>query len=98
MLKAGNIRENSFEEIWNNSFKDIRELILWKNWKECEKCELSKSFCDYRIPAFSKNLHNKFNFCGATEIQKKVSLLRNNMRKKQTESFSNDLARSYDTW
>ncbi len=51
-LNCGNIKENSFMEIWENSpqFEEIRNLKI-KNWEKCLSCNLNK-VCR-RCPSFS---------------------------------------------
>ena len=95
---AGNIREKRFEEIWNTSFADIRQLGQWKNWDQCTTCPVSKSFCDYRLPVLSKNIHGNYHTCGATEFQKEVMLMRANIRDTEDFVLSNDFARAIDIW
>jgi len=95
---AGSIREKSFEEIWNTSFADIRQLGQWKNWDHCTTCPVSKSFCDYRLPVLSRNIHGNYNICGATEFQKEVMLMRANIRNTEDFALSNDFARAIDIW
>lgn len=68
---AGNVRESSFSDIWENSFKSIRG-IEWKDFKECETCELNEyfggtQFCKLRCPALSNVLHGDPLYCGASD-------------------------------
>jgi MoaA/NifB/PqqE/SkfB family radical SAM enzyme len=97
-LCAGSLRENSFREIWTDSFTDALELMLWKNWPMCPTCPLSKGYCDYRLPVFSYNLHGMYNVCGATDVYKEVAAMRNDLRLGEPEVLDTDMARSWDTW
>ncbi len=68
---AGNVRENPFPEMWENSFKSIR-AIEWKDFKGCETCELNKyfggvQFCKLRCPTLSNVLYGDPLQCGASD-------------------------------
>lgn len=73
----GNLRRKSFTDIWNNSFRNIRE-IKWQDFIECKTCEVAKAnyFCNFRCPALSKNLHNDQFVCGATPFIRKAAPIR----------------------
>lgn len=98
MFKAGNVLKNSFKYIWNNSFKKIRELVLWKNWKHCNDCILKNEYCDFKMPVLSYNLHKKYTYCGAPESQIKIMEMRIKDREKSKNAYSNDKAREIDFW
>ena len=98
MFKAGNIRESTLMELWNNSFKEIREYVKWKNWKKCLSCPLNKQFCDYRMPVLSFNLHKEYTYCGALPSQKEIMDRRYNKRESDHYAYSNDRARELDFW
>lgn len=83
LFKAGNIRENNFLDIWNNSFKDIRG-IRYSDFKRCENCELNKLLpnCKLRCPPLSKALYNDLTYCGGTDIKIKSLIEKMKFRKK----------------
>jgi len=97
LFSGGNLREKSFKEIWDRSFKEIRELGKWKNFNDCKKCELSRYFCDSRLPVLSRNVGGGFGKCGATPIMKKIMALRIKLRE-YGYGFSVDKARAVDIW
>lgn len=98
LFPAGNVREKQFKTIWETSFADFRKLVRWSLFKACRTCPVSAHYCDYRLPAFSHNLHGDFTSCGATDVMKEVTLLRVNMRHELENALSVDKARSIDSW
>ena len=98
LFKAGNIREKCLQDIWDNSFTEIREYVKWKNWKECLKCPLNRQFCDYKMPVLSYNLHKDYNYCGALPSQKEIMDRRYNKRECNEKAYTNDRARELDFW
>lgn len=77
---AGNLRENSFSDIWQNSFKSMR-AVTWDDFKGCKTCELAEyfgegRFCKLRCPPLSQVIHGDPLYCGATEHAKTVSKFR----------------------
>lgn len=69
--RAGNLRESTFEEIWENSFKDIR-AITFDNFKGCNDCELAspRYFCTSRCPVMSEVYTGDPFQCGSTPYLK----------------------------
>jgi MoaA/NifB/PqqE/SkfB family radical SAM enzyme len=98
MFCAGNVRHRQFEDMWKDSFWQIRELVKWEKWKSCKTCPVSTSFCDYRLPVLSRNLHGDYTTCGATDFQKKVMIMRARARLNYDGVLSNDMARAIDIW
>lgn len=68
---AGNIRETSFSEIWNNGFDAIRS-IHFDDFKGCHSCDLSTSpyFCTSRCPVTSEVYTGDPLQCGSTPFLK----------------------------
>ena len=66
-FRAGSLRESSFREIWEGSFRDIR-AISWDDFKGCGSCELSKDpyFCTSRCPVMSEVYTGDPLQCGST--------------------------------
>lgn len=94
----GNVKTDSFMTIWEEKFKDIRELVRWENWKHCNECKLYNQFCDYRLPVLSNNLYQVYNYCGTTEEHIEIMNLRYWYREETKEAYSNDKAREIDFW
>jgi radical SAM protein with 4Fe4S-binding SPASM domain len=68
---AGNLRERAFKELWDNSFKDIREFTYDK-FKSCPSCELSREpyYCTSRCPVMAEVHTGDQLGCGATPFVK----------------------------
>ena len=98
MFKAGNILENDFLYLWNNSFTEIREIVKWKHWEHCKECKLSNQFCDFKLPVLSYNLHKKYTYCGAPDTQIEIMNMRYIKREEAKTAFDNDKAREIDFW
>jgi MoaA/NifB/PqqE/SkfB family radical SAM enzyme len=94
----GNVKENRFLSIWKEQFQDIRELVLWKNWKHCKDCKVYSQFCDFRFPIISKNLYNEYTYCGTTEEHIDIMYMRYLNREATEKAYSNDKAREIDFW
>ena len=64
---AGNLRQQSFKELWETSFQDIRS-ITFDDFKGCRSCELSKApyFCTSRCPIMSEVYTGDPLQCGST--------------------------------
>lgn len=91
LYMAGNIRRNSFKDIWDNSFRDIRD-IKWQHFNQCKTCDVANKdyFCEFRCPALSKNLHNDPFICGATPYIQKSILLKSLLNELMKENISKD--------
>jgi MoaA/NifB/PqqE/SkfB family radical SAM enzyme len=98
MFPAGDIRKQDFAEIWHHGFEKVRELCKWDNFKCCKSCELSRYYCDFRLPVFSFNLHGNYNSCGTPKAQKHLMLERVRLREKTADALSPDDAREKDNW
>jgi len=72
-IKSGNLRESSFEEIWNNSleFKKIRDLSQ-SDFKECVKCEV-RHYCNRSSGSAYVNTEN---YTGCDPMALKVAKIR----------------------
>jgi radical SAM protein with 4Fe4S-binding SPASM domain len=70
-FKAGSLREQSFEEIWENSFQDIRGYTF-DRFSGCAECELSAEpyYCTSRCPVMSEVYTGDSQTCGATPYVK----------------------------
>jgi radical SAM protein with 4Fe4S-binding SPASM domain len=68
---AGNLRQETFADIWENSFQDIRG-IGYDDFKGCATCELAGHdyFCTSRCPVMSEILTGDPFECGATPYVK----------------------------
>lgn len=82
--QAGNLRETSFAELWENSFGDIRS-VSFSDFKGCTTCELSKEpyFCTARCPVMSEIYTGDPFLCGATPylkqgLKRKIDILQEN--------------------
>ncbi|MBA2747456.1 MAG: radical SAM protein [Tatlockia sp.] len=69
--QAGNLRENSFREIWENGFGKIRS-ITFDDFKGCANCELSapEYFCSSRCPVMSEVYTGDPTQCGSNDFLK----------------------------
>jgi len=76
-FSAGNIRQESFSSLWENSFRDMR-AITWDHFHECPTCPFSSKeyFCANRCPIMSLILNGELFGCGATEFEKEDLRLR----------------------
>ncbi|SHM25393.1 radical SAM/SPASM domain-containing protein [Actinacidiphila paucisporea] len=72
---AGNITERSFAEIWRNGFDDIRD-ITFDDYDACRSCDVAQlgTWCQFRCPPLSANLHGDEKVCGATEYLQQFML------------------------
>lgn len=68
---AGNLRERPFKEIWEESFKEIRQFSYGK-FKECPSCELSRDpyYCTSRCPVMAQLYTGDPLGCGSTPFVK----------------------------
>lgn len=75
VYKASNIRKESFKNIWNNKFSDMRR-VKYKDFKDCPNCPVEKAgiWCQFKCPPLSKNVSGDETSCGATEYLKKFML------------------------
>jgi len=78
---AGNLRQQPFGVIWEESFKDIRR-ITFDDFSGCKSCELSadRYFCTARCPVMSEIYTGDPFQCGATPylklgLQRKTQLM-----------------------
>lgn len=97
-LTGGDIRKQNFAEIWHHGFEKVCELCKWDNFKCCKSCELSRYYCNFRLPVFSFNLHGNYNSCGTPEAQKHLMLECVRLREKTVDVLSPDDAREKDNW
>jgi len=76
-FSAGNIRQENFSSLWENSFRDMR-AITWDHFHECPTCPFSgkEYFCANRCPVMSLILNGELFGCGATEFEKEDLRLR----------------------
>lgn len=79
---AGNLKEKSFADIWENCFHDIRS-VSFDDFKGCDTCELSapQYFCTSRCPVMSEIYTGDPFQCGSTPylklgLKRKTELLR----------------------
>lgn len=86
---AGNVRLESFSNLWQRSFRDMR-AITWDQFDVCNTCPYSSKeyFCANRCPCMSLVLNGELFGCGATEFEKEDLRLR-------TERLRNELAYVY---
>lgn len=73
--KAGNIREESFESIWESGFKKFRK-INYDTFTDCDSCEVRKNNieCQFRCTALSLNQNKGETGCGASDYHKKFMI------------------------
>lgn len=66
--QAGNIKDSSFRDVWEASFKAFRQLSRWDNFAGCGKCRFSASeyFCTNRCPPLASLYRGSPCACGAT--------------------------------
>lgn len=66
-FRAGNVRERSFAEIWENGFGELR-AISWDDFKGCKTCDLAQEpyFCTSRCPVMSEVYTSDPLVCGST--------------------------------
>lgn len=83
-FKAGNLRENSFKEIWENGFNEFRD-IKFDDFKDCNSCPVFEEdiWCQFRCPPLAKNVSKNKLGCGATEYLKIFMLESNKYWKKR---------------
>lgn len=64
---AGNIRQSTFRDIWENGFKELRS-ISWDMFSSCKECDLAKDpfFCTSRCPVMSEVYTGDSLKCGST--------------------------------
>jgi len=77
MFGAGNIRQQKFSTLWQESFCDMR-AITWEHFKVCSGCPYSakENFCANRCPCMSMVLNKTLFGCGATDFEKEDLRLR----------------------
>lgn len=65
--RAGNVREQSFAEIWEQGFRELRNTT-WDDFKGCQTCDLAKDpyFCTSRCPVMSEVYTGDPLQCGST--------------------------------
>lgn len=65
--RAGNLREASFAEIWEEGFRDLR-AISWDDFEGCKTCDLAQEpyFCTSRCPVMSEVYTGNPLQCGST--------------------------------
>lgn len=75
LFPAGNIRQKSFKELWQESFREIR-AIYWNSFSGCNRCKLNELgiTCEFRCPPLSKVLRKDPFECGASSYLKKWML------------------------
>ena len=76
LFLAGNLYEKQFFDIWETSFKDLRE-ITWNHFKEYEACKLNKDyvvdqFCKLRCPPLSKVIYDDPFYWGGNSYAKTI--------------------------
>ncbi len=74
---AGNVRNQLFSRLWDESFRDMR-AITWEHYSECGTCPYSGRdyFCANRCPVMSLILSGDMLACGASEFEKEDLRLR----------------------
>jgi radical SAM protein with 4Fe4S-binding SPASM domain len=72
---AGNVTDRPFAEIWRQGFDDFRD-ITFDDYDACRTCDVAKlgTWCQFRCPPLSANLHGDELVCGATEYLKEFML------------------------
>ncbi|OEZ98921.1 radical SAM/SPASM domain-containing protein [Duganella sp. HH101] len=70
-FRAGSLREHTFQELWRDSFKDIRQFTYDK-FKECPNCELSRDpyYCTSRCAVMAERYTGDPLGCGSTPFVK----------------------------
>jgi radical SAM protein with 4Fe4S-binding SPASM domain len=65
--RAGNVREQSFAEIWEQGFRELRNTT-WDDFKGCQTCDLAQDpyFCTSRCPVMSEVYTGDPLQCGST--------------------------------
>lgn len=73
---AGNLDERPFVDIWSSGFDEFRD-ITFDDYDACRSCEVAQvgTWCQFRCPPLSSNLHGDEKVCGATEYLKQFMLL-----------------------
>ncbi|MEQ2018806.1 radical SAM protein [Photorhabdus bodei] len=68
MYGAGNIKDRSFQEIWETGFSDFRGKTFARH-TVCQSCDVQQSgvWCQFRCPPLAKNVSGDEAGCGATE-------------------------------
>jgi radical SAM protein with 4Fe4S-binding SPASM domain len=76
-FRAGNIRERSFAEIWEDGFRELR-AISWDDFKGCKSCDLAQEpyFCTSRCPVMSEVYTSDPLVCGSTPYLKESLRIR----------------------
>ena len=89
--KGGNIRENSFVDIWDYGFDKFRK-ITFDDFSDCSTCPVEKEgiWCQFRCPPLSQNVSKSSTSCGSTEYLKEF-MLRSNQYWKKREKEGREL-------
>jgi radical SAM protein with 4Fe4S-binding SPASM domain len=68
LYRAGNLRQQSFREIWEHGFDAFRR-IQFSDFKDCATCPVAAvdPWCQFRCPPLATNLTRDPLGCGATE-------------------------------
>ncbi|MCH9687145.1 MAG: radical SAM protein [Deltaproteobacteria bacterium] len=76
--RAGSLREQSFAEIWEHGFRELRNTT-WDDFKGCKTCDLATDeyFCTSRCPVMSEVLTGDPLQCGSTPYLQQSLRLRN---------------------
>ncbi|WP_342733879.1 radical SAM protein [Bradyrhizobium sp. B117] len=71
---AGTLREASFAELWDTSFKDIR-AVSFNDFKGCANCDIgnAKHACAGRCPVMSEIYTGDPLLCGASDFLKQAN-------------------------
>jgi len=75
MYKAGNVRDTSFQEIWENGFSKWR-TISFDDWHECASCPVQQAGvdCQFRCPPLSRTTTGNDSSCSASPYMKDFML------------------------
>jgi radical SAM protein with 4Fe4S-binding SPASM domain len=68
MFRGGNLKEQSFKEIWEEGFDAFRS-ITFEQYEVCHQCPVAQAnvWCQFRCPPLAMNVSQDILGCGATE-------------------------------
>lgn len=72
---SGNLREQTFKEIWESGFDEFRD-ITFDDFEGCQSCSVYQEgiWCQFRCPPLAKNVSKNELGCGATEYLQRFML------------------------